>query len=266
MRLQIASDLHHELASEGTTMSRPIPLADNHVDALILAGDIANGTSAIELYANYPVPVLYVCGNHEFYGYDVDSLLLEARRASEGTSVTLLEGDEVIIDDVRFLGVTLWTDYAELGGRMEESMWYAKAHVLDHRKVRNGTAPFEPEEAALRHQDAKLFLIERLSDSFVGPTVVVTHHAPSINSVPARERNNRLLPAFVSNFESLMPGVDLWIHGHVHQSSDYRVGRCRVVCNPRGYPGRNRSNPTHEYENTGYDPMKTIDVIRNVDD
>lgn len=260
MRLQIASDLHHELAIPDSVMATPIALADD-VDVLVLAGDIHNQLKGVDLYADYPVPVVYVCGNHEFYGAEMLQLLPELQRAAAGTSVHLLEKSELVLGNVRFLGCCLWTDYHAFPLSLNAAMEYARTHMVDHRRIRKpNNGQFEPEDAAEEQRLALDYLVRKIREPFVGATVVVTHHAPSARSIHQHEQNNPLAPAFASNLEFLVSEADVWIHGHIHHSSDYRLGKCRVICNPRGYPGRNRTNPSLAYENTGFDPCKVIDV------
>ncbi|VBS33541.1 phosphoesterase [Burkholderia pseudomallei] len=261
MKVQVASDLHHELTVDGSPMSRPVALAGEDVDVLVLAGDVHNQLAGIELYAHYPVPVVYVCGNHEFYDSEMQLLLPEMRRKASGTSVKLLEKDEFIRGNVRFLGCAMWTDYHMFPLRLDASMQYARAHVLDHRRIRKENhGRFEPEDVMAEQRAALEFLVRKIREPFAGKTVVVTHHAPSARSVHPHEQSNPLVPAFASNLEFLVSEADIWIHGHIHLSSDYQLGKCRVICNPRGYPGRNRSNPALAYENAGFDPCKVIDV------
>ncbi|MGF6774881.1 metallophosphoesterase [Paraburkholderia sp. GAS334] len=261
MKLQIASDLHHELAISGCPMSRPVPLADGNVDVLVLAGDIHNQLRAIDLYFDYPVPVVYVCGNHEFYDSEMATLLSDMRRRAMGTSVQLFEKDEFVLQDVRFLGTCLWTDYCAFPLALNESMEFAGTHLLDHRRIRKPNhGRFEPEDAVAEQREALSFLVRKIRKPFAGKTVVVTHHAPSARSVHPTEQRNPLVPAFASNLEFLVSEADVWIHGHIHTSSDYQLGNCRVICNPRGYPGRNRQRPELPYENARFDPEKVIDV------
>ena len=107
MRLQIASDLHHELAVPGSPMSRPVALADSDVDVLVLAGDVHNQLGAIDLYRDYPVPVVYVCGNHEFYDSEMARVLSDMRGKAALTSVYPLEKNELVLGGVRFLGTCM---------------------------------------------------------------------------------------------------------------------------------------------------------------
>lgn len=261
MKVQVASDLHHELAVAGSPMSAPIALADADVDVLVLAGDIHSQLGTIDLYADYPVPAVYVCGNHEFYGAEMQSLLTAMRRRASGTSVKLLEKEEFVLESVRFVGTCLWTDYHAFPLRVNESMEYVRTHLTDHRRIRKpNNGRFEPEDAAAEQRQALKYLVTKIREPFAGTTVVVTHHAPSARSVHPHEQNNPLVPGFASNLEFLVSEADIWIHGHIHHSSDYRLGKCRVICNPRGYPGRNRATPALPYENAKFDPRKVIDV------
>lgn len=261
MKLQIASDLHHELAVPRSPMSWPVALADRYVDVLVLAGDVHKHIGAIDLYRDYPVPVVYVCGNHEFYGSEMATVLSDLRQRSMGTSVYLLEKDELVLGQTRFLGTTMWTDYHAYPISLSESMEYVRSHVLDHRKIRKANmARFEPEDAVAEQRAALQFLVSKVRKPFAGKTIVVTHHSPTARSVHPSEQSNPLLPAFASNLEYLVSEADVWIHGHLHNSSDYQLGKCRVICNPRGYPGRNRLRPELPYENSSFDPEKVIDV------
>jgi len=133
--------------------------------------------------------------------------------------------------------------------------------MLDHRKIRRANENrFEPEDAIAEQRQALGFLVAKIPEPFAGKTVVVTHHAPSARSVHPREQKNPLLPGFASNLEYLVSEADVWIHGHLHNSSDYFLGGCRVVCNPRGYPGWNRQHPKLPYRNASFDQAKVIVV------
>lgn len=87
------------------------------------------------------------------------------------------------------------------------------------------------------------FIQTELSQPFDGPTVVVTHHEPHRYSIPVRRQNDLLSACYASDLSDLMLSghPDLWVHGHVHDPVDYEIGHCRVVSNPRGYPGETGS-------------------------
>ena len=261
MRIQIVSDLHHETAPPRSRLAMPLRSLDD-VDALVLAGDIAEGTNVVKMYGRHPVPVLYVHGNHEPMHHCYPRLVTQIREMARGTSVTFLEKDELHIGNVRFLGACLWTNY-ELNSRdIDDAMNAARRSVTDYRLIfsDDGVTCFQPEDARLLCQRTLIWLTGRLKVPFAGKTVVVTHHLPSSMSIPARYRAHRLAPAYASPLEYLVEHADLWIHGHAHFSSDYRIGRCRVVCNPRGRPGRGRFNPELAYENAQFDPTFVVEI------
>ena len=253
MRLQILSDLH--LSGGAPT----IPATD--ADLIVLAGDIARPGEAIAWAAGLPKPVLYVPGNHEFYGSSIEATLCDLRRLAAGTNVRVLDDDELVVDGVRFLGSTLWTDFMLYGDGELRSAAMADARRLlrDFSRIRGadgGDAPFTPDDAAARHARHAAWLESRLARRHDGPTVVVTHHAPARRSIHPRYAGSLLNACFVSDATRLLGGdrASLWIHGHTHDSFDYDVAGTRVVCNPRGY-AKDGAN-----ENPSFDAGFTVDV------
>ncbi|MFM0630506.1 metallophosphoesterase family protein [Paraburkholderia xenovorans] len=261
MRIQIASDLHHEFIQTGVAGSEALGLAEG-VDAVVLAGDIHARTQIIGLYGDCEVPVLYVHGNHECYGSEYFALQHQLRTNLAGTSLHFLERDEFVVHGVRFLGCSLWTDYELRPQWRTVAMREAEIGMNDHRYIRYGALhEFAPRDAATEHEKCKTWLENRLSTPFDGRTVVVTHHAPHPQSIPAEYADDVLSASFASDLTSLVEQADVWIHGHIHSSADYRVGKCRVICNPRGYPRRCTANPAPvAFENIDFDPALVIDV------
>jgi Icc-related predicted phosphoesterase len=202
----------------------------------VLAGDIANGTQAIELFKNWPVPVLYLAGNHEFYRADFVKTRAALRKAAARTRITFLDNDVADFGGVRFLGTTLWTDYRlELNRTQRQLMENAEVRINDHFKIRCGDGKFGTQQALAEHELSRGWLEQELNKPYEGKTVVVSHHGPHPLSVHPRYVGEALNAAFVSNLTELLPKADLWIHGHVHDSFDYTLGRCRVIANPVGY-------------------------------
>lgn len=232
MKLYIASDLHIEFEDF-------IPDCGD-ADVVILAGDIGVGPDTLDWVHQHfdDRPVIYVLGNHEYYRHNLASLAEFRRRAA--ANVHVLDRDAVEIGGVRFLGATLWTDY-QLHGLAERyfAMEYAEKNMTDYRLIRYRRRRFSPLDAVAAHEMAVRWLTEQLATPFDGKTVVVTHHAPSAQSVAERFRGDALSPAFASRLEHLMdgPAPALWVHGHTHDCFDYCVHGTRVFCNPRGYPG-----------------------------
>ncbi|ANB72635.1 hypothetical protein AYM40_09840 [Paraburkholderia phytofirmans OLGA172] len=261
MRIQIASDLHHEHFRDGAPGSEALALAPG-VDLLVLAGDIHARTKAIGLYGQSAVPVLYVHGNHELYGNEFFTVQHQLRTNLAGTPLHFLERDEFISDRIRFLGCCLWTDYELRPQWKAVAMREAEISMNDHRLIRYGALhEFAPRNAATEHVTSRTWLESRLSAPFDGRTVVVTHHAPHPRSVPSEYSDDVLSACFASDLTPLVEKADVWIHGHIHRSADYRVDRCRVICNPRGYPTRHSTNATPvTFENPDFDPAFVIDV------
>lgn len=230
MRILMLSDLHLEV--------RPFEPADAAADVAVLAGDIANGAAGVEwAQRNFRIPVVYVAGNHEYYDGEFHAVRADMAAAAARSGIEFLDCGETTIDNVRFLGCTLWTDYSLVpaegrGGVVEE----ARRKNPDYAKIRFGHRPFAPENAISLCRAHRAWLGERLREAFPGPTVIVTHFAPHPGSIAPAYAGHPANPGFVLDLSSLMGRAALWIHGHTHTAFDYVVSGTRVVCNPRGYP------------------------------
>lgn len=269
MIVQFASDLHLEyLNKRFPDCIRVERLASPDVDLLILAGDIHSGTQMVDKFGQWPCPVLYVPGNHEFYDTAIDLQVAAIRKAAQNTDMRVLYRDEWIFNGVRFLGCTLWTDYQLMGtgGRQLASMFACEARIADHRKIMGIEKPgqgFSAQQAFALHQQDRSWLESKLDESFQGKTVVVTHHAPSRGSVHPRFRGDPCNAAFVSDLDDLVEKADVWIHGHVHDTFSYHVGKCHVMTNPGSYAvtiGKVKTIEALEFENPLFDPAKTFEI------
>jgi predicted phosphodiesterase len=228
---------------------------------VILAGDIyAPGASGVTWAANaFPnSKVLIVPGNHEFYDRHYGLTLVAMHNtASMFDNVWILDSTTLIIDGVAFIGATLWTDFNLYGVENQEKAMLAGLrgmndfHVITHTR---DAVPLTPEHTLMFHNEQREFIREALVQA-EGKKVVITHHAPSIQSVPERYRTHPLTPCFASNVEALVEKADLWIHGHTHDSFDYQLGKCRVICNPRGYPVYG-----HKPENPNFNPHLIVEI------
>ena len=255
MKLHVLSDLH--LGFQG--MDQP----DTDADVVILAGDIARPREAAAWAQGFDKPVLYVLGNHEFYGSSIQETARELRRLCHGTHVHLLDDQAIVIQGVRFLGSTLWTDFKLLGNGAAQIQAMAEGQRLmrDFSRIRLGAPPTDriltPQDTTGFFTRHRHWLEEELSKAHAGPTVVITHHAPSPMSIHPRFADSPLNPCFISRAEHLLDGrrVKQWIHGHTHDSFDYMLNGTRVVCNPRGY-AKDGVN-----ENPLFDPYLTTRVI-----
>lgn len=254
MRIQLISDLHIDVRAGYE------PAVADDVDVVVVAGDVCEGVAEgmrfIRTHIPRHVPVVMVAGNHEFY----HRAIADERAAAAGWAgehgITFLDDTSATIDKVRFVGATLWTDFALYGSMSRGlSMTLVGNALNDFRCIlRNdgARALFTTKDAAEAHRVSLDMIGKELAKPHSGPTVVVTHHAPHTSSIDPRFAGDPLTPGFVSD---LAPFIErhqppLWLHGHVHSSFDYCVGATRVVCNPKGY-GR---------ENRKFDPALVIDV------
>lgn len=261
MRIQIASDLHLEMLASfpGYRVIEPAPDAD----VLVLAGDIHKHLRAIDAFRDWPVPVIYVHGNHEVYRAQIADFASSLRHTAEHSNVRVLERDAIELNGVRILGCCLWTDY-EIMGDAEASMVAAEGLLPDHTLIEapNGEA-FTPRYARTVHEASRAWLAEQLAIPFSGKTVVVTHHGPHEHSIADRFAGSIVNGSFVSDLTPLVREADLWIHGHVHDSFDYHIGKCRIVANPRGYAGNVKAVATPaelRWENERFNPSLVIDT------
>lgn len=263
MKLQLVSDLHLEFGS--------IEIPNNGADTLILSGDICVAQSFEQVaFTDMMDPncqgvrflqffnqvcrdfknVVYVFGNHEHYHGDFARTAdIIKSTLSHHRNLHILDVGHVVLDDVCFVGGTLWTDFKRGDPVVKLD---AQRVMNDYRTVKNN-APnkFLPDDAIAYHE-AMLKYIDSVQADKV---VVVGHHAPSYQSVEGRYAHDQLVGAYVSDLSDFIldrPRIKLWTHGHTHFSFDYMIGSARVVCNPRGYYGYE--------ENFHFDPLKVIEV------
>lgn len=252
MRIRVLSDLHTEAA--------PWRPPEVEADVVAVAGDVSDGgaESVGWIAAAFPRrPVLYVPGNHEAYDGVPLSRPGSERVARPAANLALLDRGLVLLGGVRFLGCTLWADFG-LAGVPDETMARAGAALQDFRAVRDHDGRrFSPALALARHKADRDWLARKLAEPHDGPTVVITHHAPHRGSQHERYAGHPLGAAYASDLSGLIEasGPDLWIHGHVHDSVDYAVGRTRIVGNPRG-----RRRPDGSAENPDFDPCLVVEI------
>jgi len=261
MRIWTISDLHLRTRDALDLLK---PIGDfPEADVCVLAGDVCDSMNAALNWVGKVIrprmPVVFVPGNHEFYGSSIETGRKSARLIADALGITLLDDGVAVIDGVRFVGGTLWTDYAfytlpdDDGDKRRtwigNAMKAARLGISDHGQIDvtdvvNGIIPrlFSPRDAAGLHETTKAFIDRTLSVPHEGPTVVVTHHGPHPGSIAEKYAGDPLNPAFVSDLTGMIEAraPDLWVHGHVHNVFDYVVGRTRIVCNPRGYSNENR--------------------------
>ena len=252
MKLHVLSDLHLAI--------RPIEPTPADADVTVIAGDLGTPEEAIAWASALGRPVVLVPGNHEYHDHSIPGAVQRMRALADGTPVHVLANDALVLGGVRFLGTTLWTDYRLYDDPEARALAIAEAWrlVKDYRAIRlddDGT-PFTPLAAAALFADNARWLEARLAEPHHGPTVVVSHHAPSPRSVHPRFAESIVNPSFVSNAEHLLDGrrIALWVHGHAHDGFDYAVNGTRVLCNPRGHTRHGA------IENERFDPGLVVDV------
>ena len=254
MKIQLLSDVHIEHAD--------YQFQDGGADVIICAGDIGVGISGLKwIETRLPTdrPILYVTGNHEYYRYNLHTLTAELKASVMSPHIHIMDKDVFIHNGVRFLGCTLWTDCL-LDGTQEVSKTFIERCLADYYLIQKYT---EEDEVAIisaadtieMHHDHLNFLSHELltkSGADYDATVVLTHHAPSPKSIHSKYEGSHINAGFASNLNWLLEtgAVQLWVHGHMHDPFDYKVGDCRVVCNPRGYPT----------EDNGFDDRKILEV------
>ena len=235
MKIQVLSDLHIEF--------EPFNVNTDNADVVVLAGDIhVDNRGVLWAFENIKdKPVLYVLGNHEFYGKAYPKLVDSLKEQTQDSNVHILENDTFSYNGVNFMGCTLWTDF-NLYGDARLAGFECQQVMSDYRKIR-----VSPQFSRLRsldvshiHTHSLNWLTKELETHKGETNVIITHHGPSVKSLPDNKRNreNMINAAYVSHLDSILTdhNPSMWLHGHLHNSSDYTIGDCRVVCNPRGYP------------------------------
>ena len=245
-RLWIFSDLHQDWADNAWDPSAHVPAGG--FDIAVVAGDVHMPlTKAIDwLGDRLPgVPTVYVPGNHDFWWdrsddrYMFDDVVARGRDKASQHGIHLLLDDAVILDGVRFVGGTLWTDLRLGSWSSGHALNTSRRFMNDYKRIRRGRSGHHkyvrPADTLALHRLTSSFLDAQLSASCALPTVVVTHHAPHACSLP--DANMDLRWCYASDLGSLIDRgqPDLWVHGHIHDRADYRLGKTRIVCNPRGH-------------------------------
>lgn len=280
MKIQLLSDLH--LEANPDFVAEPAPGAD----LLVLAGDIGSyqirrdGSvfdepdwglrrfSPLPQHAGWPVPVVFVPGNHEYDALDFDATHRRLRACCERLGIHWLERETLCFDGVRLIGTTLWSDYDALGTvealrppgldplthrlRQRDKAFRAANFYLQKMQTLRGGRLFDAEamrEQALACQSWLHAALQRPHD---GLTVVVTHFAPTLHSADPRYGLTPGTAGFCNALDDWLALADVWLHGHLHCPQDRHLGRCRVVANPLGYADKN--------EQEAFQPLTCIDL------
>ena len=257
MKLAICSDIHLEFGG--------LPIKNTEgADVLILAGDICvaagwDKSASRQIFQKFFFDcskefknVIYVMGNHEHYNGDINTTynILKDELYDYG-NISLLEDEYKVLDDVVFVGQTLWTDLNE---NHVHTALKLRMYMNDYRIIGNGKfrekGILSPEDTFSIHKASIYKMLEVVKNNENNKVVVVGHHAPSHRSVkPRYEHDYEVNGGYRSNLEWVMEqnrNIKLWIHGHTHHEFDYMVHDTRVVCNPRGY--LNYERQSHEIQ------------------
>lgn len=232
MKIQIISDLHQEFGYS--------ELFFDNADIVVFAGDVNLGIKGLHWIQSRikDKPVIYVLGNHEYYKSAYPKVLNKLKVLAENTNIHVLENSFVDICDVRFHGCTLWTDFSIFGNPMEYGI-ICQSAMNDYKMIKR-----DPSYSKMRtidtyriNQVSRKWLDESLEMSHKFKNIVVTHHAPSLQSVPEQYKNDPVTAAYASNMEDFIMKhqPDFWIHGHIHTPCRYHIGKTEVICNPHGY-------------------------------
>lgn len=269
LRLQLLSDLHLERNID----FRPEPAPG--ADLLVLAGDIgsyqnkslltetAEPDFGLGRFANWPVPVIFVPGNHEYDGLDFDETHQRLRDTCERLGLHWLEREVWVHRGVRFVGTTLWSDFEALVPRgptasvteqlqAREKAFRAANHYLRYAAAQRHGQLWLAEQVRELALECQQWLSQALAQPFDGTTVVITHFAPSLRSADPRYGMTPGTAGFCNQLDDLLPLADFWLHGHLHCPIDYQAGPCRVLANPLGYAVKG--------EQEQFQPRMTLDV------
>jgi len=282
MKIKLVSDLHLEFSDINIKN-------DQNYDVLILGGDICiaqdlhdfpeqniRTAAMLEMLSSrqekaqrfrdffkrcsFQFPhVIYIMGNHEFYhGKFYAAVDYMRDECAKYPNVYMLEQDMKIINDVVFVGGTLWTD---MNRRDPLTMHAMKDMMNDFRIVRNDQREYAAMSAldvAIRHDKTLGYIKLIVQEHKDKKCVVVGHHAPSFKSVSEQYASQTLMnggyASDLSEFIMDHPQIVLWTHGHMHQPFDYVIGETRVVCNPRGYENDGYS------EQSGWNPDILLEI------
>lgn len=229
---QLESDLHLEFGVP--------PLLNKRADILILAGDICTAYTLrhdptsqtfFENVAKQWQDVVYIFGNHEYYGSSIAKAEEEIRKElAKYSNIHILQNESITINGTRFLGTTLWTD-------MDKNSAYTKDNCRKYMNDYRVISGLTPDGSIAIHNESVRWLTSQIDPNDTN-TVVVTHHAPHFRSSSKEYANSKLNGAFYSDLKPLILALNakFWCHGHMHTKAWYTIGKTEIWCNPTGYP------------------------------
>jgi Calcineurin-like phosphoesterase len=257
MKIKVWSDLHlefREFLFDHIHLEHP----DDKETTLLLAGDISLGTTAkpfVEEMCKHFKHVLMIHGNHEYYHQDFSITIRDWKNWELNMAPKnfhFLYNDWRVLDDVRFLGGTMWTSFND-GDPI--TMGAAHRMMNDYNNIRDNGEIITPDFILKEHEKFMEFLLKKFDEPFDGLTVVMSHHSPGSELKRKGHRGDRLGGCYFADIEQLIGYHDkavLWVHGHTHMNWDYMINNTRVVCNPYGYWGHGT--------NRGFDRMLILEI------
>jgi predicted phosphodiesterase len=251
MIIQLLSDLHNEFLRNGRQDQYhkwPGLIPETDADVILLAGDIDTGIKGAEWALSeserLEKPVVYVPGNHEYYGQEYFTTVEAISRLCEGSAVHCLNPGVYIQDGLRIIGATLWTDYLAYSLLPKDLvMFYIERGLADHRKISFNTGKsyrrFLPADALALHIKDRHWIEQQLQNPHEGKTVVVTHHGPHPVCQHPAYNLSEMSSAFHSDLSAVLEqnDIDVWAFGHTHANLDTMVCDTRIISNQAGYPG-----------------------------
>lgn len=242
MKILVISDIHTEFWKRGIPSSFAGDLPE--FDVVVAAGDIGVGTQGGDwLFDMFKgKPVIYVLGNHKYYGYDYQEIRQQIAASLAGTNVHLLDPGIVTIDGITFIGATLWSDCVLNGYNDPYTIPRIDQSIADFRVIRDGKGRFTTTRMMQIHNEERQMIERELAQGDNSKTVVVTHFVPSQLCIADKWKGSVLNPYFTNDLDEWFDAYEypLHIYGHTHDRGDvvHPYGT-RLVGNPFGYPREN---------------------------
>lgn len=238
MKISYASDLHIEfdyLSLQNKDNSDVLILAGDIIPIKYISSDTNDILKFFEEISEQWKDVIIVIGNHEAYRGVIEETKSKLKSfIDQYLNIHVLENDYIEIDDIRFIGSTLWTNFYKNDPVAKET---ARVRMNDFKIIRTtGYRKFLPDDSVKLHYKAYDYIRNNLNHDKV---VLITHHAPCLLSIPERYKTDILSAAYASDLSLFddYPQIKIAIHGHIHDTMNYEVNETRILCNPRGYPG-----------------------------
>lgn len=236
MKFRVISDVHQEFYLSEGNFWVPKVLPDDKDTVLIIAGDfglVKHKVTAVLLsqLCEQFYHVVYVLGNHEYWKHFLHGAVHKLQRETAHIpNFTVLEKEHITLGDTVVIGATLWSDITVLAAEFMNDYRAMRFHQSNPRRANYL-------DTLSVHMDSVEYIKTILSIFENKNKVIVTHFAPSFKSVAPYFHNSPVNSGYYTDLEWLAEKTDYWVHGHMHNSSDYMIGDCRVLCNPVGYDG-----------------------------